>query len=283
MGKFITRYSLSRFDELVPLLMRCFPEFWEPRLKRGMRSFPYDLRLFTTRQDGQLIGCIGLHGYPFLLDDGIIECFGVSDVAVDPDYRGKGYAHELQKFVIDYCRKKDCSGFMPLYTEKPGVYQRLGWRVYESDCSNEIRIEDFPKRKVFRLDPEKIRLSFLQGKGKAGTDEEVIAGTIMTIYSHGRSFPGKCIRSGKIWWELFADPEYQWQFEGDAYFLYRGDMLYEAYSSDPAHPVSAFTPKHGGHDSNKVMVNFVKNDHSKMEISAAINDKSFVFPAADVF
>ena len=88
MGKFITRYSLSRFDELVPLLMRCFPEFWEPRLKQGMRSFPYDLRLFTARQDGQLIGCIGLHGYPFLLDDGIIECFGVSDVAVDPDSPG---------------------------------------------------------------------------------------------------------------------------------------------------------------------------------------------------
>ena len=283
MAKFITKYPLSRFEELIPLLMRCFPEFWEPRLKQGLRSFPYDLTLFSAKLEGEIIGCIGAHDYPFLLGNRVIECCGVSDVAVDPDHRGKGYALELQKFIMNHCRQKTLSGFLPLYTEKPDVYQRMGWRIYESSRSDEIRSKDFPKGKTFRLDPGKLRLAFLRGKGKARTEEELIAGTVMTIYDQGRTFPGKCVRSGKTWWELFADPEYEWQLEGNTYFLYRGDDLYEAYSSDRTHEVSKFTPKHGGHDANKVMINFVKNNQTKGEIAAAVNDKTLIFPAADVF
>ena len=84
--------------------------------------------------------------------------------------------------------------------------------------------------------------------------------------------------------ELFADPEYEWQLEGDTYYLYRGEVLYEAYSSDPDHSVSGFTPRHGGHDSNKVMVNFAKECNPKEEeLAAAVNAKTLIFPAADVF
>lgn len=283
MKQSVTRYPLSRFDGLVPLLMQCFPDFWGPRLQRKLRSFPYDLRLFTAEIEGRLTGCIGLHGYPFLLGNSEIRCYGVSDVAVDPDFRGKGYSIELQQFVIAYCRKRTDSGFLPLYTDKPGVYQRLGWRVYESDRTGEIRIEDFPKRNTFHLNYRKLRLSFLRGKGAALNEEERVAGKIMKLYRQGRTFPGKCLRSGKTWWELFADPEYEWLLEDDAYFLYRGDVLFEAYSTNPEHPVNAFTPRHGGHDDNKVMINFVKNNQIKDDISAAVNAGTLVFPAADVF
>ena len=116
MNGIITEYPLSRFDELEPLLMRCFPDFWEPRLKRGLRSFPYELKLFTAELDSKLFGCIGLHDYPFFMDDEVVRCYGVSDVAVDPDYRGKGYSYDLQRFVLEYSRDHSESGFLPLYT-----------------------------------------------------------------------------------------------------------------------------------------------------------------------
>ena len=284
MADFITRFPLYRFDELVPLLMRCFPEFWEPRLKRGMRSFPYDLKLFTAELDFQRIGCIGLHDYSIEFEDTVIQGHGVSDVAVDPDHRGRGHALQLQEFVLKYCRRNAANGFMPLYTEKPGVYTRFGWEIYESDRSSEIQTEKFPKKKTFRLDPGKLRLSFLRNGGMAKNPEEETAEQIQAIYRNGRTFPGKCLRSGKLWWELFADPEYEWQLEGDTYYLYRGEVLYEAYSSDPMHSVSGFTPRHGGHDSNKVMVNFAKICNPKEEeLSAAVNEKTLIFPAADVF
>ena len=280
----VTEFSLPRFDELVPLLMRCFPDFWEPRLKLGLRSFPYDLKLFTAKLDSRMFGCIGLHDYPFFMDDSIVRCYGVSDVAVDPDFRGNGYSHDLQRFVIDYSRDKAASGFLPLYTDKPGIYKRLGWTVYESDRSTEIRAEDFPKGKTFRFEIGKIRLSFLRGGTPAESPEEKTASAIVKLYESGHCFNGKCERSGKTWWELFADPEYEWQLDENVYYLYRRDVLYEAYSSDPGHPVSRFTPRHGGHDSNKVMVNFSKISNQKEEeISAAVKAGTLVFPAADVF
>ena len=283
MTEIITEYPLSQFDELVPLLMRCFPDFWEPRLKRGLRSFPYDLKLFAAELESGLIGCIGLHDYPFYMDDQIVCCYGVSDVAVDPDYRGKGYSHDLQKFVLEYSRDNSGSGFLPLYTDKPGVYRRLGWTVYESDRSTEIRAEDFSKKQTFRFDAEQIRPEFLRG-GSAENESEKKASAIMALYRNGHCFDGKCERSGKTWWELFADPEYEWQLEENVYYLYRGEVLYEAYSCDAAHPVSRFTPRHGGHDSNKVMVNFSKNNNqTENDISAAIKAGTLIFPAADVF
>ena len=263
----ITEFPLSRFEELVPLLMRCFPDFWGPRLERGMRSFPYDLRLFTASLGERMIGCIGLHDYPFLLEGGSVFSYGVSDVAVDPDHRGRGYSLELQRFVLNRFRGAGACGFLPLYTEKPGVYQRLGWKIYESDRSGEISISRFPKGKTFRPEARDIRCKEIQ-----------------KIYNSGRTFPGKCLRSEKTWLELFSDPEYEWQLEGNTYYLYRGEVLYEAYSSDPAHPVSGFTPRHGGHDSNKVMVNFSKiTNPTEEDLAAVIDQKQLVFPAADVF
>lgn len=274
----------KRFDELLPLLMRCFPDFWGPRLKQDKKSFPYDVHLYTAYLESQMIGCIGIHHYPFFLNTEDVSSYGVSDVAVDPDFRGKGYAREMLNFVLDFVHKNTTEEFLPLYTDKPGVYTGLGWQVYESDRSTEISIRDFPKGKTFRF--EHVRDGIIHGYDhSAPTPEEQLALEIILLYVHqAHNFCGKCSRSAKTWIELLTDPEYEWQYDGTTCFLYRGDELYEAYSKDPNHPVTKFTPKHGGHDSNKVMVKLSKITNRKEEdIAAAIDQKRLVFPAADVF
>ena len=286
MAKFITRFPLSHFDELVPLLMRCFPDFWEPRLARGMRSFPYDLKLFTAKLDGQMIGTVGIHDYQFLLDGMVTPCGGLSDVGVDPDFRGRGYARDLQEFALEYCRKHYWTScpMMPLYTDKPSVYLSQGWQLYEPDRSREIRTEDFPKRRAFRLDTAKLRKDFLRLKSPLKTDEEKIVYAVMCIYQSGQQFDGKCMRSAKTWLELFAEPEHEWVLEQDTYYLYRKDRLLEAYSADPAHPVRAFVPVQGGHNENKLMVNLQCPDHPLIrKISDKIERKTLLFPIADTF
>ncbi|MBO5791258.1 MAG: hypothetical protein J6S54_02155, partial [Lentisphaeria bacterium] len=77
MNKFITRYNLKNFQQLIPLLMRCFPEFWTPRLAEKKYSFPYDLKLFAARLEGNLMGCIGVHPYPFFFEGDVYSCGGV--------------------------------------------------------------------------------------------------------------------------------------------------------------------------------------------------------------
>ena len=286
MAKFITRFPLSHFDELVPLLMRCFPDFWAPRLARGMRSFPYDLKLFTAKLDGRMIGTVGIHDYQFLLNGFVMPCGGLSDVGIDPDFRGRGYARQLQEFALEYCRKNywHACPMMPLYTDKPGVYLSQGWQLYEPDRSREIRTEDFPKRNAFRLDPSKMRKTFLRLKSPPENDEEKTAYAIRCIYRSGQQFDGKCMRSAKTWLELFAEPEHEWVLEKDTYYLYRKDRLLEAYSADPSHPVRTFVPVQGGHDSNKLMLNLQCPEHPQVRaVADAVKDRSLLFPIADTF
>ena len=285
MGKLkITRWSLTQFDGIVPLLLRCFPDFWEPRLAEGKRSFPYDLKLFAARLDGKVMGCIGVHPYSFFAGDGCCCCGGVSDVAVDPDFRGNGYAFELQEFFMEYCRTRfSDTALLPLYTDKPGVYTKLGWRIYESDRSNEIKTADFPEKNSFVFDTPP-SLPCLKGRRKPRSEAEVKALKIMEIYQKGHVFNGKCLRSAKTWLELFSDKEYRWRLEENTYFLYREGCLYEGYSAEPSHILSRFTPRHGGHDDNKVMVNLPRLDSTNDRLVAKmLAEKALVFPAADVF
>ena len=271
MAKFITRYPLSHFDELEPLLLRCFPAFWEPRLKRGLRSFPYDLKLFTAKLDGQMAGMVGIHNYQFLLNGRISICGGLSDVGVDPDFRGRGIARAMQDFALEYCRKKFPCPMMPLYTDKPGVYLSRGWQLYEPDRTNEIRTEDFPKRNAFRLDHRKIR---------PGNPEWKIYLNILRIYREGQEFNGKCMRSSETWRELFAEPEHEWVLEENTWYLYRKDRLLEAYSADPDHPAREFVPVQGGHNENKLMLNL---QTAGQEITETIRSRRLLFPIADTF
>lgn len=285
MAKFITKFPLSHFEELIPFLMRCFPDFWGPRLARGMRSFPYDLRLFVAKLDGKIVGSVGVHDYQFLFDGHVTPCGGLCDVAVDPDFRGRGYALRLQEFALEFCRRYYLTcPMMPLYTDKPGVYERLGWKLYESDRRDEIRTEDFPKKDVFRLDYTRIGGPYLAGKKAPGTEEEKIVHAIRSIYLRGRGFEGKCMRSSKTWLELFAEPGHEWSLQENTYFLYKNDRLLEAYSDDPAHPVSHFTPVHGGHDSNKLMLNLQGGENETVrKLTAAVESGRLIFPVADTF
>ena len=286
MNKFITRYNLKDFQQLIPLLMRCFPEFWTPRLAEKKYSFPYDLKLFAARLEGKLMGCIGVHPYPFFFEGDVYSCGGVCDVAIDPDYRGKGYSVELQKFFMDYCQRNyKAVSLMPLYTGKPGVYLKRGWKIYESDRSDEISSEVFPPENTFTFNAERLSLACLRGRKAPRTQEELLAHRIMKLYLSGKKFNGKCIRSGKTWWELFADAKHLWRLTEDTYYLYRAETLLEAYSSNPVSPVNRFAPRHGGfEEDNKVMVNLPRlNTRTDGRIARALEEKSFIFPAADIF
>lgn len=282
----VTRYDLKEFQALIPLLTACFPDFWNPRLAEGKYSFPYDLKLFAARLKGELMGCIGVHDHQYLLDNTVIPCGGVCDVAVAPEFRGRGYSVELQNFFMAYCREHyKAVSLMPLYTGKPGVYAKQGWVIYESDRSNEIKIGDFPPEKTFRFDADQLSLSCLRGKTAPRNQEEEKALRVMDIYLAGKKFNGKVMRSGKSWWELFADRRNRWRLEQESYFLYQEDLLLEAYSADPATAVSAFTPKHGGfEEDNKLLVNLPRLEtEADLKTARALEKGTLVFPAADIF
>ncbi|MCQ2402567.1 MAG: GNAT family N-acetyltransferase [Lentisphaeria bacterium] len=293
--KTIVKFPLSHFEEIAPVLHRCFSEFWTARFARGERSFPYDLKLYVARRQQEIIGTVGLHDYQFLLPAGkegymVTPAIGLSDLGVLPAYRGQGHAGEMQEFVKKHVVDNRAFPMIPLCTDKPAVYRSRGWEEYLPDNSREIQTKDFPSHDTFRINAKKIGKALAQGKRAIpANDEERIFRSIWRIYASGISFPGKVMRSTKTWLELFGDPAYQWRLEGNTYFLYCEGRLVEAYSSDPAHPVNHFTPVNGGHDDNKVMINLLNDAippwlaEQRESLQRCLQDHSLQFPIADTF
>ncbi|MFA6929476.1 MAG: GNAT family N-acetyltransferase [Lentisphaeria bacterium] len=281
----IRRFALSHFQELIPLLLRCFPDFWEPRLAREQFSFPYDLKLFAGCLNGRPLACIGIHDYQIIMDGRVLPLGGLCDVCVDPDFRGLGFAYQLQDYVLHYCLAKTEYRAMPLYTDKPGVYRSRGWQQYEGKRSREISLADFPPLNTFSLAGSSLDLRKIwRTGGDTLRPAEKIAREITSIYQAGRVFDGKCLRSAKVWNELFAEPLHCWRLDKNTYFLYRGERLLEAYSRDESHPVNHFFPLQETPDGHQVMINILHSeDAAQNSLSAAIAAQQLVFPAADVF
>ena len=283
----ITPFSLTDFERLLPLLRRSFPEFWGERLGRNLYSFPYDVELFTLESNGEILGCIGIHPYCFLLEGERISCGGISDVAVAPEERGKGYAKMLLSFAEKKILERYSSSLIPLYTDKEMVYYSSGFCEYRSNREKEIRMEDFPiKEEVFTFAPEVLELSLLSGARPPEKEREKKALSIMEIYEKGREFPGKCLRTPKLWQELFADPKNFFLLEGESFFLYREGRLLEGYSSGSGSKVNDYTPCRGGHDANKVMIKFSSAgspDEKELLLRKYADEQKLIFPIADTF
>ena len=280
----ISEFPLSHFQGLIPLLLRCFPEFWKERLARGLYSFPYDLTLFTGSIGDRMVACVGIHEYPVKINAQDLRLGGLCDVGVDPDFRGQGLAHQLQDFAIEYCRKKKYCA-MPLYTDKPGVYFFRGWQLYESSREGEMSARRFPPQNTFSLTDACIDFKRDFDKMEEAFSPQLLRAYEMTsIYFDGRKFPGKCIRSEKTWNELFADPKHHWHLDRHAYFLYREERLLEAYSRKSYRAVTKYLPAQGGHDDNKVMIKILNRKVAeKSGLLENIASGKLIFPAADVF
>ena len=274
----ISEFSLAGFEQITPLLLRCFPEFWTERFAAGKRSFPYDLRLFSAKKNGQIIGCIGIHEYSFFFEEEILRCGGISDVAVDPDYRGMGIAKQMLSYAAEICRKNYPDvPMIPLYTDKPRVYRSSGWEIYSPvPVDNSTELPDLEEQHFL---PEQLKLTVLAGEQPAETEQEKKALQILDIYRNGKWFPGKCERSVKTWWEILTAENHKFLADDSTYYLIRNGTLLETYSGKKTHPVNSCLPQQGGLDSNRIMLYFSED----CRLKEAAEKRVLIFPAADVF
>ena len=114
-------------------MLKCFPDFWTPRFADGNYAFPYDVKMFLLTVDGKKAGQTGYHPYSFLFGDTLRTTGGICDVGVLPEFRGKGYSKILLEFLCGKIIKKYDPLFIPLYTDKPPVYTKMGFEVYYSN------------------------------------------------------------------------------------------------------------------------------------------------------
>ena len=270
-------------EELYSVMQGCFPDFWTPRFADGNYAFPYDVKMFLLTIDGKKAGQTGYHPYSFLFDDTLRTTGGICDVGVLPEFRGKGYSKILLEFLCGKIIKKYDPLFIPLYTDKPPVYTKMGFEVYYSNQDKKATGKQiFADKEKFRFSPSSLPMAKLAKKslGKC-TEEELKKLKIRFLYDNGSSFPGKCVRSNEVWDELFRDPDSEWILKEEEYFFFRKGELLENYSASVVTP----PPLHGGHDGNMVMLKICRKAKDRQEklLLKKIGNREFIFPLSDVF
>ena len=124
----VRKYYPDEVPAILQLLRKCFPEAWGAILDAGRKELSYLSESTIGLMDGRLVGNCGMLKIPVELDGQTVVVAGIGSVAVDPDYRGQGIAVQMLRGVL--ARMSDEHIFLsPLFTDKPGVYESLGWTV----------------------------------------------------------------------------------------------------------------------------------------------------------
>lgn len=213
------RIEISGNREAVfPLLAKCFPEHWAPRVARGEACFPLPVISTIAECDGVLVGHCGLLIFEFWLRSKLQKAAGLCSVAVDPDYQGLGIGGKMFDHALEYCQKNQIF-FSPLYTGVPRVYEKRGWQLYQLPA---------PKKNLQKKDNS---LPSYQNQLSEQQQND-----IRKLYSNGFIFDGKVNRSELKWNALFANKNLYWCLTEDAYALVSKDggnnILCEAYAQN---------------------------------------------------
>ena len=205
----------------LPLLARCFPDYWEQTAARNKR-FPFEEISFGAIFKGDIVGHCGI--IPYRISNGTGEEYlfgGIASVAVAPEVRGRGIARELCLYVRNWVEGKGYAS-LPLYTSKARVYESAGWHDYVSTQ---------PRHIVF---PAKYANVCSEAKcGSALTDD--VRRYFVSLYEK-QDFCGKVLRGSTReylgWKRIFQDPEHSFAWHDGMTAIFYDGALAECFAED---------------------------------------------------
>lgn len=98
--------------------------FWESIVKHSLIKNQLPLT-FIALMDNELVGTVGLWRSDLVSRQDLYPW--LSALFVKEQYRNKNIGQELQRFLIDYCRKKGYKKLF-LYTDICNYYEKTGWQ-----------------------------------------------------------------------------------------------------------------------------------------------------------
>ena len=215
--------EIRRLDDaeqplVLPLLGRCFPEYWE-QIAATRKQMPFDEISFAAFSGEHPVGHCGVVVYR--VSDGagsFLTMGGIASVAVAPAFRGRKIAASLCETVADWAEREPGMVSLPLYTGVFRVYESVGWRRFD------------PAPPEFA--GGRGRFIPLEWKPGAALDEAEKV-RIAMLYAAMPDYPGKVVRSLDghgitDWPRIFAEPGFSFAPTCDAYAIRSGETLAEA-------------------------------------------------------
>jgi len=214
--------SAEEQPKTLPLLGRCFTEYWEV-IANTMTTFPHDCISFAAiDENGDIIGHVGITDY--IISDGkggSMKMAGIASVAVAPEARGLNIATKLCCAARDWAQENGYAS-LPLYTGLDRVYGKSGWVNYVSGTNRKLKSNG-------------ASCPICLKPARELSDQE--KQTIIALYEGGEDFFGKYVRGNATsyfdWTRLFKEENYTFALSDGIYgLLMDGNLVELCWRSD---------------------------------------------------
>jgi len=209
----------SEIPELFDLLKVCFPtdrKTFEAMEREGLSVFGYKPKALFI--DGRIVSNVSLVRRDIYLGSRILKGAGISSVATHPNYRRRGYIKILLEKRLDEITGKGLD-FSPLFTGKPIIYEKLGWKTWPQKfwIAEKIKV---PSDLKLNTKYENIKLIRHSNENLIKSVKRIYQQTML-------SFPGALRRDEKYWKIYF----YLFDIEdNDLFLLFSQENITTAYA-----------------------------------------------------
>lgn len=154
----IKRAELENIDEIKELWEICFPDV-DARYREFF--FKYILKpedCFIKVLEGKIVATLVRNKHDLMFNSRVLQASMIMGVCVHPDYRNRGYMHEMMDIIVDACEHSELVTL--IQSENPEGYEPFGFRMIYHRTQFQIERKDVKRITNFgcAYDPSPIDL-----------------------------------------------------------------------------------------------------------------------------
>lgn len=132
--------TVDDLPEIKELWKICFPDVDSRYQDFFFRYILKPEQCFIKVQEGKILATLVRRKHPMMFNSRVLQTSMIIGVCVHPDYRHKGYMHEMMDIIVDACEHNELVTL--IQTKKPEGYEPFGFRTIYKRTQYQIERKD---------------------------------------------------------------------------------------------------------------------------------------------
>lgn len=136
----IRRAENEDLDEIKALWRMCFPQTDDKYQDFFMKNILKVDNCFVKTLEGKIVATLVRNKHALMFNSKVLQASMIMCVCVHPDYRHRGYMHEMMDIILDACSHSELLTF--IQTDQPKMYEEFGFQVMYHRSQYQIQRKD---------------------------------------------------------------------------------------------------------------------------------------------
>lgn len=136
----IKRAERENIDEIKRLWKVCFPDVDERYQDFFFKNVVRPEDCYIKVLEGKIVATLVRNKHALMFNSRVLQASMIMGVAVHPEYRHRGYMHEMMDIIVDACEHSELLTL--IQTEKPEMYEPFGFRTIYQRTQFQIQRKD---------------------------------------------------------------------------------------------------------------------------------------------